>query len=176
MPRQRSSCLVVGSSHSAACRVEQCFTRGNTAQGGVGSGCLKLSHKIAIGTVALVAGSALVATRPGSTDEQEKRAQIAHARLAQVTPAARHDVNYKLLDARLTRLMDRPTMVGMAIGVVENGRITFLKGYGETLARSGDPVTAETVFRWASCSKGVAATMVAKLAEQGKVDLDAPIS
>ena len=137
---------------------------------------MKLSHKLAIGAVALVAGSALVATRPGSSDEQEKRAQIAHARLAQVTPAARHDVNYKLLDARLSRLMDRPTMVGMAVGVVENGRITFLKGYGETLAGSGDPVTAETVFRWASCSKGVAATMVAKLAEQGKVDLDAPIS
>ena len=37
---------------------------------------------------------------------------------------------------------------------------------------SGDPVTPETVFRWASCSKGVAATMVAKLAEQGKIDLN----
>ena len=67
-------------------------------------------------------------------------------------------------------------MVGLAVGVVENGRITFLKGYGETLAGSGDPVTPETVFRWASCSKGVAATLIAKLAEHGKVDLGAPIS
>jgi beta-lactamase class C len=31
------------------------------------------------------------------------------------------------------------------------------------------------VFRWASVSKGVAGTMVAKLAEQGKVKLDAPV-
>jgi beta-lactamase class C len=67
-------------------------------------------------------------------------------------------------------------MVGLAVGVVENGRITFLKGYGETLAGSNDAVTPETVFRWASCSKGVAATMVAKLAEQRKVDLGAPVS
>jgi beta-lactamase class C len=65
-------------------------------------------------------------------------------------------------------------MVGLAVGVVENGRITFLKGYGETLKGSGDPVTAETVFRWASCSKGLAATMVAKLAEEGKINLNAP--
>ena len=28
-------------------------------------------------------------------------------------------------------------MVGLAVGVVENGRITFLKGYGETLERLG---------------------------------------
>jgi beta-lactamase class C len=71
--------------------------------------------------------------------------------------------------------MTKPQMVGLAVGIVENGRITFLRGYGETLAKSGDPVTPETVFRWASVSKGVAATMVAKLAEQGKVDLKAPV-
>jgi beta-lactamase class C len=66
-------------------------------------------------------------------------------------------------------------MVGLAVGVVENGRITFLQGYGETLAGSGDRVTPETVFRWASTSKGVAATMVTKLAEQGKINLQAPV-
>ena len=71
---------------------------------------------------------------------------------------------------------NKPTMVGLAVGIVENGRITFLKGYGETLAGSGEQVTPETVFRWASVSKGVAATMVAKLAEQGKVDLNAPVA
>ena len=72
--------------------------------------------------------------------------------------------------------MTKPAMVGLAVGVVENGRITFLQGYGETLAGSGEPVTPDTVFRWASVSKGVAATMVAKLAEQGKIDLNAPVA
>jgi len=148
---------------------------GNSTDG-VGVGRLKTSHKVAIGAGALILGSALVATRPGPHSQQQKEAASAHARLATVSPAARHDVDYRLLDARLQRLMQRPTMVGLAVGVVENGRITFLKGYGETAAGSNDPVTAETVFRWASLSKGVAATMVAKLAEQGKVDLGAPIS
>ncbi len=71
--------------------------------------------------------------------------------------------------------MQKPAMVGLTVGIVENGQITFLKGYGETLAGSGEPVTPETVFRWASVSKGVAATMVAKLAEQGKLSLHAPV-
>lgn len=139
----------------------------------MGSGILKPGYKLAIGAAALLAGSALIAMRPGYHSDEDKAAA---AQLAAVTPAARHDIDYGRLDARLGRLMERPTMVGLAVGIVENGRITFLKGYGETLAGSGDPVTTETVFRWASVSKGVAGTMVAKLAEQGKVDLSAPVA
>ena len=95
--------------------------------------------------------------------------------LAKVTPAARQKIDYARLDARLKRLADEPSMVGMAVGVVENGRITFLSGYGETLEGSGEKVSADTVFRWASVSKGVASTAVAKLAEQGKIELGAPV-
>jgi beta-lactamase class C len=135
---------------------------------------LKSSSKIVIGVAALALGTAWIATRPVEPAENSRIA--ARTRLATVSPSSRHDVDYALLDSRLQQLMTRPAMVGLAIGVVENGRITFLKGYGETAAGSGDPVTPETVFRWASCSKGVAATMVAKLAEQGAVDLGAPVS
>jgi beta-lactamase class C len=67
-------------------------------------------------------------------------------------------------------------MVGMAVGIVENGRITFLNGYGETIEGSGQRVTPDTVFRWASVSKGVAATMVAKLEEQGKLSFEQPVA
>jgi len=135
---------------------------------------LRTSSKVGIGLAVLALGTGLVAMRPGAVAERQRIA--ARTQLASVSPSSRHDVDYALLDARLQKLMQRPTMVGLAVGVVENGRITFLKGYGETLAGSGEPVTPETVFRWASCSKGVAATMVAKLAENGKVDLGAPVS
>ena len=99
-----------------------------------------------------------------------------HLKLAAVSPANRKDVDYAALDARLKRLVERPGMVGLSVGDVEGGRITFLSGYGETLAGSGEKVTPQTVFRWASVSKGVAGTMVAKLAEQGKLNLLAPVS
>src|SRR6266542_1381007 len=121
-------------------------------------------------------GASLLAMRPHGA--AEKRAEVirAHLKLAALHTASRQDVDYRQLDARIRQLMTKPSMVGMAVGVVENGRITFLQGYGETLAGSGDRVTPETVFRWASVSKGVAATMVAKLAEQGKMRLDAPVA
>jgi beta-lactamase class C len=141
----------------------------------VGSKVLKKVNKLGLGLLAAIMGASLLAMRP---DIAERRSSVsaAHVKLASLSTASRRDIDYRLLDARVEQLMRKPAMVGMAIGVVENGRITFLKGYGETLAGSGDPVTPETVFRWASCSKGVAATMVAKLAEQGKIDLHAPVA
>ncbi|MBA2466237.1 MAG: beta-lactamase family protein [Sphingomonas sp.] len=100
----------------------------------------------------------------------------AQLKFAAVTPAARRDIDYASLDARLKRLAERPAVVGLAVGIVENGRITFLSGYGEELAGSGRKVTPQTVFRWASVSKGVASTMVGKLAEDGKLSFHTPVS
>jgi beta-lactamase class C len=137
---------------------------------------LKTISKVGVGALVLLMGASLLAMRPHSAEQRNSKIAAAHLKLAAISPASRRDINYQLLDARLQQLMKKPTMVGLAVGIVENGRITFLKGYGETLESSGDPVTPDTVFRWASCSKGVAATMVAKLAEQGKINLDAPVA
>jgi beta-lactamase class C len=79
-----------------------------------------------------------------------------------------------MLDQRLEQLIQKRDMIGLAVGVVEHGQIRFLKGYGETVAGSGDPVTPNTIFRWGSLSKGVAADMVALLASQGKLSLSDP--
>ncbi|HYX47063.1 MAG TPA: serine hydrolase domain-containing protein [Sphingomicrobium sp.] len=137
---------------------------------------MKTISKIGVGAVVLVMGASLLAMRPHSEERHGRAIAAAHLKLASVSTASRRDIDYRLLDARLQALMKKPAMVGLAVGIVENGRITFLKGYGETLEGSGDPVTPETVFRWASCSKGLAATMVAKLAEQGKINLNAPVA
>ena len=137
---------------------------------------LQKAHKLGLGAFVLLMGASLLAMRPHpASNSTDPKVAAAHLKLAALSTASRRDVDYRLLDARLKQLMMKPAMVGLAVGVVENGRITFLQGYGETLAGSGDPVTPDTVFRWASTSKGVAATMVTKLAEQGKIDLNAPV-
>lgn len=66
-------------------------------------------------------------------------------------------------------------MIGLAVGIVEKGEIRFLKGYGETVAGSGEKVTTDTVFRWASLSKGVAGDLVALLADQNRLSLYEPV-
>ena len=137
---------------------------------------MRTVDKVGLGVMVLLSGGALLAMRPdGGKAGGHSQVAKANLRLASVSTEARRDVDYAALDRRLQQLMEKPAMVGLAVGIVENGRITFLRGYGETLAGSGEPVTPGTVFRWASVSKGVAGTMVAKLAEQGKIDLKAPV-
>ena len=131
--------------------------------------------KVGLGVLVVLSGGALLAMRPDGEGAEQSQVAKANLRLASVSTEARRDVDYAALDRRLQQLMEKPAMVGLAVGIVENGRITFLRGYGETLAGSGEAVTPETVFRWASVSKGVAGTMVAKLAQQGKIDLNAPV-
>jgi beta-lactamase class C len=90
--------------------------------------------------------------------------------------AARSTIDYRRLDERLRRLAERPTMVGLAVGVIENGEIRFLQGYGTTASDNQEPVTVDTVFRWASLSKGVAGDMVALLHEDRLLSLTDPVS
>lgn len=84
-------------------------------------------------------------------------------------------IDYEYLDARLRLLMMRSDMMGLAVGVVENGEIRFTRGYGYTEV-GGQPVTTETIFRWASLSKGLAGSLAAQLDYEGVLSLDAHMS
>lgn len=92
--------------------------------------------------------------------------------------AARADtrIDYARLDQRLTIAASKPDIVGMAVAVIENGEITFLKGYGVTQSVGGEPVDVQTVFRWASLSKGVASTMIGLLESEGRLSLNEPVA
>ncbi len=65
---------------------------------------------------------------------------------------------------------------GVSVAVIHNGQIDWAAGYGERDVISGAPVTAETLFQAASISKSVSALVTLRLAQEGKLDLDAPIS
>ena len=86
------------------------------------------------------------------------------------SPAQAQTVDHERLDARLTQLSREDDMVGLAVAVIEDGEITFARGYGVT-ARGEGPVTRDTVFRWASLSKGVATSLTTKLAMEGRFSL-----
>ncbi|MEM8918239.1 MAG: serine hydrolase domain-containing protein [Pseudomonadota bacterium] len=85
-------------------------------------------------------------------------------------------IDYQRLDRKFAAVAERPEMAGLAVAIVEDGDLRFIGTYGVADKRSSEPVKLETVFRWASVSKGVAGTLAAKLAAQGALDLDSPIS
>ena len=88
----------------------------------------------------------------------------------------RGQVDYAELDRQLAMLSSRSEMAGLAVAVVENGKLSFVGTYGVVDKSSGTPVTPETVFRWASVSKTVTGTLAATLAGEGMLDLERPIA
>ncbi len=73
----------------------------------------------------------------------------------------------------ITDEMIAQEMIGAAVGIVKNGKIAFLKGYGYKDWEARAPVTLSTEFRWASMSKSLTAVAAMKLRENGKLDLNA---
>ncbi len=130
---------------------------------------------IALAGVGLVWAGLLWVSAPAPTNNVVTGAGV-ELRVGEQAAGQVSAVDYRRLDERLRRLMADPAMVGLAVAVVENGRVSFIKGYGRTIAGGEEAVTTRTVFRWASLSKGVAADMVALLAHDGQIALDAPIS
>lgn len=85
-------------------------------------------------------------------------------------------VDYPKLANQLAALSLRPEMAGLAVAVVEEGELRFVRSYGFADRSSGARVTPQTVFRWASVSKTVAGMLAASLAEDGLLNLDRTVA
>jgi CubicO group peptidase (beta-lactamase class C family) len=78
------------------------------------------------------------------------------------------------MKAMVAEIVNRWPTVGLAVGVVRNGRLELFRGHGLADIASKTPVTEDTVFRIASITKTLTAVAVMQLWEQGLVDLDGP--
>lgn len=64
---------------------------------------------------------------------------------------------------------------GLAVALIRRGEVVLTRGFGVRDLRGRRPVTARTVFALGSISKPVAATAIAALVDEGKLDLDRPV-
>jgi len=76
------------------------------------------------------------------------------------------------LESRVEEILNRRPVVGLAVGVVRNGRLEFFHGHGLADIASNTPITEDTVFRIGSITKTVTAIAVMQLCEHGLVNLD----
>ncbi|XP_043084662.1 serine beta-lactamase-like protein LACTB, mitochondrial isoform X2 [Puntigrus tetrazona] len=75
----------------------------------------------------------------------------------------------------LQRIKDEVGAPGMVIGVSVDGRHVWCEGVGYSDLENRVPCGPDTVMRIASISKPLTAAAVARLWEDGKIDLDAPV-
>lgn len=61
---------------------------------------------------------------------------------------------------------------GGAVVIVHDDKVVYLKGFGVRAKDKTEPATPETLFAIASCSKAFTATLIAMLADEGKLAWD----
>lgn len=81
-----------------------------------------------------------------------------------------------VLDALIEKTRQAFNAPGLAVAIVKDDQIVYLKGFGTRVLGQSDPVTADTRFAMASNTKAVATTALAILAAEGKLDWDDPVS
>ncbi len=90
------------------------------------------------------------------------------------TPTA--PTTLKELDERLAAMFVQRGIPGASLALIEDGRVTYLKGYGVADKAKGLLVTPDTVFRAASISKSFTGVALMQLVESGKLKLDARLA
>jgi len=94
----------------------------------------------------------------------------ASAAIAQTTP-----LDTASIAASANQELTATKTPGAAIGIVENGRLIYAKGFGTADIETGASITADTLFRLGSTTKMMTAAAVVSLAAEGKIDLQAPV-
>jgi CubicO group peptidase (beta-lactamase class C family) len=86
-------------------------------------------------------------------------------------------------DGRLVRLVAAidelriaARIPGLAMAVIEDGKVVLARGLGVTDVTTGAAVTADTPFDIASVSKPISAVVAMRLVELGVLDLDRPMA
>ena len=82
---------------------------------------------------------------------------------------------FQKIDEAAKSEMERQQIVGFAVGIIQENRIVYLKGYGWEDREKRVPVTRNTMFRWASISKSLTALVAMQLWEKGHLELDADV-
>jgi len=78
------------------------------------------------------------------------------------------------IDDEVSKIMSRTNAKGMAVAVIDHGKVRYVHTYGIRNAK-GDPLTTDTVMYGASLTKTVFAYTVMELVDEGKLKLDTPI-
>ncbi len=104
-----------------------------------------------------------------------KQAILAGASLLLTTQASAAPSLEARLDAQVTADMARTQTQGIAIAIIENGKVKLVKSWGKRNAQA-EPLTTDTVMYGASLTKAVFAYTVMQLVEEGKLELDTPIA
>ncbi|NIM58137.1 MAG: serine hydrolase [Candidatus Aminicenantes bacterium] len=85
------------------------------------------------------------------------------------------DIPLKGFEEFAEKVMAEWRVPGMAVGVIKDGEIVYMRGFGYRDVEKQLPVTPRTLFAIGSSTKAFTAMAVGMLVDDGKLDLDTPV-
>ncbi len=79
-------------------------------------------------------------------------------------------------DAAVDETVARYRLPGIAVGIIEDGKVVYQRTEGELAAGSGQRIDADTLFKIASNTKAMTAAVLARLVDQGRLKWDDPVT
>ncbi|WP_345777336.1 serine hydrolase domain-containing protein [Lysobacter sp. MMG2] len=79
------------------------------------------------------------------------------------------------VDAIFDDVVARYRLPGLALGIVEDGRVVYSRTAGELVAGEGERIDADTLFKVASNTKSMTSATLARLVDAGKLRWDDPV-
>ena len=113
----------------------------------------------------LLAAGALVALAP--------RALLAQDGASAAPPPS---LDTTRIDSIVAAGMTTRRLVGVSVGIMEDGRTVFLKGYGSADLATGASVSPATRFAIGSVTKQFTSAVILQLAAEGRLSIDDPVS
>ena len=94
---------------------------------------------------------------------------VSYSAFAQTEP-------FEGLNAYIQKSLKEWETPGLALAIVKNDSVIFMKGYGVTKMGESTPVTQKTIFAIASTTKAMTVACLAMLADSGKIRWDDPVT
>lgn len=114
--------------------------------------------------------------KPISTGQSSIATDIPKPVNMAIKPVRDLSIDAKEFENLATLFVQQKKIPGMAIAIVQNGKILSAKGYGVTDVQKPQDINANTTFRLASLSKAFAATLTGILVEEQALSWDTPIA
>jgi CubicO group peptidase (beta-lactamase class C family) len=89
--------------------------------------------------------------------------------------AAAEPIDTRAIEAAIRQALRAWHVPGAAVGIVRDGKVIYLAGHGLRQMGSPEPITPDTLFPIASCSKSFTTAALAILNDEGKLHWDDPV-
>lgn len=128
--------------------------------------------------LALLAASATVGVLSCRPVVSDRPAEVAQQATSSTNVAARHDyaVVAQMLDGFIAHEMADKDLSALSIALVDDQQTVWAQGFGRANPSNKTRATAQTVYRVGSVSKLFTDIAIMQLVEQGRLDLDAPVT